>query len=76
MDRLVKQAFYLRRDRRMLAFSLAENKEIVISTTQGTISVSIIEIRCEHVTIGIELPATVPIHRGEISAPDNDCGED
>ena len=60
----------------MLAFNLAENKEIVISTTQGTISVSIIEIRCEHVIIGIELPATVPIRRGEISAPDNDCGED
>lgn len=60
----------------MLAFNLAANKEIVLSTTQGTISVSILEIRSDDVVIGIELPANIPIHRGEFSAPDYDSGKE
>ena len=49
----------------MLVLSRKKNESIVIN---NNITVVVVEIRGDKVRLGVEAPAEVPVHRGEIEA--------
>ena len=52
----------------MLVLSRKKNESVTVQTPEGTVTVTILEIRRNSVRVGIEAPEKVSVHRGEIHA--------
>ncbi len=50
----------------VLVLSRKKNESIVIGTSAGLVTVTVVEIRGEKVRLGIEGPREVPVHRQEV----------
>lgn len=50
----------------MLVLSRRKDERIMIETTQGLITVVIVDIRGDKVRLGIEAPREIPVHRKEV----------
>lgn len=60
----------------MLVLSRFKDESIVITTTEGRVEISIIDVRGDKVRLGIEAPRSVTVHRKEIQQRiDNEKGQ-